>query len=241
MQSVLIEATNEPLTLTLCVGDYTCFQCDTVVNYVLPGTSEESFRLIIHKGRGEGGDSEKKFIGKFEDELRPWTVHKILTNRIPCSELICIILPAWQNNYDKSLSTRINQILIEAVQMASSTRSIAFASFSSAPFSYPVDFYAHQMISFLTDASVFLNLGQKETYAVTLFTESAECKPVFEEQLHCFGFHTELSSSKQPSSTDKPRVITLEGPDYNAFINQLYDDVHVSLYFSMVRPYNYVE
>ena len=236
MQRVLIEASKEPLTLTLCVGDYTGFQCDTVVNYVLPGASETSFR-IFHKRRDEGGDSEEKLIRNFDEELRPWTVHKIFTDRIPCSELICIVLPAWQNNYDKSLSTRINQILTEAVQMASSTSSIAFASFSTEPFSYPVDFYAHQMISFLTDASVFLHVSQREIYTVTLFTESAECKPVFEEQLHCFGFHTELFSSKQPSSIDKPRVITLEGPDYNAFINQLYDDIHVRLYIGMFRLY----
>ena len=223
------------MRLTICIGDYTCFQCDAIVNYVLPGTGhgEESFNRSGH----EGGDFEKKVIAHFEkEELRPWTVHKILSQSFPCPELICIVLPAWQNNYDKGLSSRINQILIEAMQMASTTSSVAFASFSTAPFNYPIDFYAHQMISFLTDASVFLNDNQRETLAVTLFTENAECRPIFEEQLHCFGFYIEESPSRQSlSSSDKARVITLEGPDYKAFINQVYDDAYVSLYCGNVK------
>ena len=220
---ILIEATKEPLKLTLCIGDYTCFQCDVIVNYVLPGTSEESFN--------EGGDFEKIVIAHFEkEELRPWTVHKILSQSFPCSELICIVLPAWRKDYDKTLSSRINQVLIEAIQMASTTSSVAFASFSTAPFNYPVDLYAHQMISFLIDASIVLNDSQRETLAVTLFTEKAECRPVFEEQLRCFGFYLEESPSRQSLSSSKARVITLEGPDYKAFINHVYDDAHVSLY-----------
>lgn len=229
---ILIEATKEPLRLTLCVGDYTCFQCDAIVNYVLPGTGEESF----NKGGHEGGDFEKIVIAHFEkEELRPWTIHKILSQSLPCSELICIVLPVWRNNYSKALSSRINQVLIEAMQMASTTSSVAFASFSTAPFNYPIEFYAHQMISFLTDASIALNDNQRETLTVTLFTESAECRPVFEEQLRYFGFYLEESPSGQcSSSSDKARVITLEGPDYKAFINQIYDEAYVSLYCGML-------
>ena len=219
---VLIEATKEPLRLMLCIGDYTCFQCDTFVKYVLPGTSDE------------GGDFEKKMTNSYKEELRPWSVHMCLSENLPCSELICIVLPAWQNNYDKALSSRINQVLIEAMQMASTTTSVAFASFSAAPFNYPIDLYVHQMISFLTDVSVVLNENQREILAVTLFTENAECKPVFEEQLCCFGFYLEESPSKCLSN-DKARVITLEGPDYKAFINQVYDDAHVSPYCSMLN------
>ena len=235
---VLIEATKEPLRLTLCVGDYTRFQCDTLVHYVLPGTSDDSFKLTYHnKGRDDGGDFEKQVKASFsQKELHPWSVHKISTNTLPCSELILIVLPAWQGNYDKALSSRINQVLFEAIQVASSTTNVAFASFSAAPFNYPTDFCAHRMISFLTDAaSVFLNEGQRGTRDVTLFTNNPECRPVFKEQLLSFGFHCE---QQQPSSDNKPQVITLEGPDYKAFLNQLYDNIHVSVHiYSNVYAY----
>lgn len=227
---VLIEATKEPLKLTLCVGEYTRFQCDTLVHYVLPGASDDSFKLNYHnKGRDDGGDFEKQVKASFsQKELHPWSVHKISTNTLPCSELILIVLPVWQGNYDKALSSRITQVLFEAMQVASSTTNVAFASFSAAPFNYPPDFCAHQMISFLTDtANIFPSEGQRGTRDVTLFTNNAECAPVFKEQLLSFGFHCE---QQQPSSDNKPQVITLEGPDYKAFLNQLYDSIHVSVH-----------
>lgn len=232
---VLFEATKEPLRLTLCVGDYTSFHCDTLVNYVLPGTREDSredsFKVTFHtvnKGQ-DNNDFEKKVIANLDqEELCPWNVHKVLPESLPCSELIFIVLPAWEGNYNKVLSFRINQVLIEAMQVASRTTNIAFASFSTAPFNYPVDFFAHRMISFLTDATAFLNEDLREAH-VTLFTENAECKSVFEEQLHSFGFHLERSSTKTSLSDTKPKLITLEGPDYKAFLNKFYDDVHVSV------------
>ena len=231
---VLIKATKEPLSLTLCIGDYTRVQCDTLVNYILPGASDDLFKLTFHnKGRDDGDDFEKEVKASLsQKELQPWSVYKISSNTLPCSELIFIVLPAWQGNYDKALSSRINQVLVEAMQAASNSTNVAFASFSAAPFNYPVDFCAHRMISFLTDAaSVSLSEDQSRgTCAVTIFTDNTECEPMFKEQLYSFGFHCEQPLSKQQQhNNNQPQVITLEGPDYKAFLNQLYDDIHVSV------------
>ena len=236
---VLIKATKEPLSLTLCIGDYTRVQCDTLVNYILPGASDDSFKLTFHnKGRDDGGDFEKEVKASLsQKELQPWSVYKISSNTLPCSELIFIVLPAWQGNYDKALSSRINQVLVEAMQAASNSTNVAFASFSAVPFNYPVDFCAHRMISFLTDAaSVSLSEDQRRTCAVTIFTDNIECEPMFKEQLFSFGFHCEQPLSKQQQQkNNQPRVITLEGPDYKAFLNQLYDNIHVSVSYVYVH------
>ena len=90
------------------------------------------------------------------------------------------------------------------------------------------------MISFLTDAGVSLNEGQREFCAVTLFTDNIECKPVFEEQLRCFGFHLEQTTSEELSSNNNPLAVTLDSPDYKAFLNQLYDDIYVSMHIDII-------
>lgn len=226
---VLIEATKESLKLTIRIGDYTRFKYDTIVGYVLPGVIDESVELSFHN---EDSDFKKAVkAGLDQQQLHPWSIHKVICDPFPCDELIFIALPAWQGNYNKVLSSRISQILTGAVQMSSRTTNIAFCSFSGAPFNYPMDFYAHQMVSFLTDAGVFLNEHQlqRETFTVTLFTDNVECRPIFAEQLSSFGFHLEQSPSEQLLSDNKPKLITLEGPDYNEFLNQLYDNIHVSL------------
>lgn len=223
---VLIEAAKEPLKLTLRIGDHTCYKCDTLVTYVLPGTIDESCKLTFHDKDDDTRTKVMASLNQLDSELRAWSIYKVSSSPFPCSELIFIALPAWQGNHDKSLSSRINQSLFEAVRGTSRMANITFASFSTVPFNYPPDFYAYHIVSFLTDGSVFLNEGQGETFSITLFTEHAEHKLMFEEQLMCFGFQLDQSTPKQPSA----QVTTLESPDYKAFLNQLYDDIHVSIY-----------
>jgi len=184
---VLSQAKKERLKILLCAGDHSVVKCDVIIDYIQPGSTEESLRSPASVSLSVEEDSEQGLL--------PWTVHKTSVNRLHalCPEIIYIVLPRWDRiSHVKNLAIRFNQALSEAINRVPLTNKIALADVSSAPFNYPVDFYSGSLLSLL-EASRNLIFD-----TVIIFVNSVNCKRMFEEKLSTLGFQVGFGKHVTP-------------------------------------------
>ena len=216
---VLCQATKGQFKVFMCIGDSEIIKKDATFSFVLSGESIEEpprDQLCLDAISVQVVETELN-----QQDIQPWTVY---TKSCNCPLEICIAIPRWQSNGGEIIiATCFTQTLSLAIEtfwtrLSSTGRALIsvfdLTCIGSSPFNYPVEFYAHHLLSTFESVEFFKpNFG-----TALIFVGDVSKKKVFEGKLRAYNFQVE-----KPKGFGQP-IIPFEHTNLKGYINKLFQE-----------------
>ena len=165
-------------------GDAMKKACNAMAVFVSELPRARNYGILSSLVEAGGSDVFNDIETLKDKNLLPATVHKSQNvGNLSCSEIYYVVLPHFNDRSEKTVTAALQELFSQL-----SYNEILITSFTDVPLNYPVDVYAHVLLSCI--AKMRLN----EDLTITVFVDEKKHASTFRKELLKLGYELHNSS-----------------------------------------------